>query len=175
MEYIKTHVNDEKKLFKYHIVFVNPFVGAANEGTSLFLNSKVQETAEVAPFVKVTESVKPYGVIYAWDKTLATPALALTELATGEPYYILDDPNAVSVTYAWDEDNADYKYLTANMGVNSYLNLDTNTGTVTWKRVGNEYNRDLVLPVIATVTFTDLSVVECVIPVTFAMEYVAKN
>lgn len=172
MKYTKTHVNAETESFEYNMVFVNPFVGAETTGTSIYLNSKVEVYAEVAPFVKVTESVKPYGVIYVWSD-MDTPLdetddkLVLTELATDEVYFIQNDP---TVTYAFDTTNADYITLTSNMGEASVLDINPNTGKVTWKRVGNEYNRDLVIPVIATVKFEDLSIVECVIPVKFTKE-----
>ena len=56
--------------------------------------------------------------------------------------------------------------LDKNMSANSELKVNATTGVVTWKNEGSTLTRDYNLTVIATVTFKDLSVVKCEIPVT---------
>ena len=53
------------------------------------------------------------------------------------------------------------------MGTGSILNCHPLTGEVTWKNVGNEYQKDITIPVIATITFQNLSEVKCKVNVVF--------
>lgn len=56
------------------------------------------------------------------------------------------------------------------MSNNSKLSVDSATGVVTWYNEGTELVEDHNLTVIATVTFENLSVVKCEIPVTLLKE-----
>ena len=160
MNYKTTLENGETCDFKYHIVFINPFVGSTVDGGQIDINSRSLVTLNVAKkvFVKDTKSKD----IYKWNAT--SNKLELTNEATGT--YVLD-PSQVSVAYEFDTTSAGYKELSGNMGTGSTLECDSATGDVTWKNVGNEYQKDITIPVIATVTFDDLSIVTCTINVKF--------
>ena len=160
MNYKTTLVNGETCNFKYHIVFINPFVSGTAKGGNIDINSRSLVTLNVAEkvFVKDTKSED----IYKWNAT--SSQLELTDVATG--IYVLD-PSQVSVAYAFDTTSAGYQQLSGNMGTGSILNCDPITGTVTWKNVGNEYQKDITIPVIATITFQNLSEVKCTVNVVF--------
>ena len=160
MNYKTTLKNGETCDFQYHIVFINPFVSGTAQGGNIDINSRSLVTLNVAEkvFVKDTKSKD----IYKWNAT--SSQLKLTDEATN--VYVLD-PSQVSVSYKFDETSAGYKELSGNMGTGSILNCNPLTGEVTWKNVGNEYQKDITIPVIATVTFENLSKVECKVNVVF--------
>lgn len=81
--------------------------------------------------------------------------------------YHVDEP---TVKYAFDETNADYQTIIKNMSAGSILNVDASTGKFTWKNEGARLTKDYTLHVIATITFADLSEVQCVIPVVLTAE-----
>ena len=145
-------VNGEYCNFSYDIVFINPFVAGSAAGIQI--QDKIGEsTGETAPQVLVKDTEG--DDIYKW----ITNALALTSKATGT-YKVA----APSVTFAFVRD-ASYTELTSNISAKSKLEVDAATGKVTWLNQGSALKKDFALTVKATVTFEDLSVVECLIPV----------
>ena len=60
--------------------------------------------------------------------------------------------------------------LTSNMSKDSKLEVNDVTGVVTWKNQGSTLVKDYNLTVTAKVTFKDLSVVTCNIPVKLAKD-----
>lgn len=159
MTYQTTLVNNEHCDYNYNIVFVNPFTAGTAKGISIFANGVGARTGETAPQVKVIESNAEARAIYEWSTT--ANKLQLTAIGAGEPYYLAEPE---SVTYAFDKSEADYKTLTSNMTSAAKLEVDTN-GQVTWENGGTQLKDNFNLTVIATVTFKDLSVVKCRIPV----------
>ena len=89
----------------------------------------------------------------------------MSSKATGD-YKVV--ASGVSVAYAFDEEAGDYKTVMDNLSKGSTLDVDASTGVVTWNNEGATLMRNYNLTVIATVTFDDLSVVECEIPVTLS-------
>lgn len=164
MGYTKTLVNGEEcKTFDYNIVFLNPFVaGTAKE---VVVKDGIDEnTGETKPQVLVKDNSAE--TIYSYDSK--TKGLALSTIATGT-YKLTSD--IVSVTYAFDKTTAAWKELDGNKSDDSILevsNDEKDAGKVTWKNQGALLQKDYALTVVATVTFKDLSVVKCNIPVRIA-------
>ncbi len=164
MGYTKTLVNGEEcKTFDYNIVFLNPFVaGAAKE---VVVEDRIGEsTGETMPQVLVKDNSTE--TIYSYDSK--NKKLALSDIATGT-YKLTSD--IVSVTYAFDKTTAAWKELDGNKSDDSILevsNDEKDAGKVTWKNQGALLQKDYALTVVATVTFKDLSVVKCNIPVRIA-------
>ena len=156
MTYQTTLVNGETCNFNYNIVFVNPFKAGATQEVNVYGNGIGENKGQVAPQVTVLDTEN--DVIYSWD--VETGALTLSEKASGD--YKVDTP---VVKYAFDEENADYQELIQNMSAGSTLSVDENSGVFTWKNEGSTLKKDYVLPVVATVTFENLSEVKCVINV----------
>ena len=156
MTYQTTLVNGETCNFNYNIVFVNPFKAGAAQEVNVYGNGIGENKGQVAPQVTVLDTEN--DVIYSWD--VVNEALALSEKAT-EDYKV----NTPVVKYAFDKTNADYKELIQNMSAGSTLSVHEDSGVFTWKNEGSTLKRDYVLPVVATVTFENLSEVECVINV----------
>ena len=153
MTYKTTLVNGETCDFNYNIVFVNPFLAGTSNEVKVYGNGIGENYGEVAPQVAVIDAED--DAIYTWNGS----ALALSNKASNT-YKVA----APTVAYAFDTENADYKELSQNITTNSTLDVDAN-GKFTWKNEGSTLKRDYVLPVIATVTFADLSEVKCVINV----------
>ncbi|MBQ8811508.1 MAG: hypothetical protein IJZ70_04275 [Bacteroidales bacterium] len=95
------------------------------------------------------------------------------EVSVKEYVKVVESASPYRVIYSWVVDpvttNAVYKDFSSKLGPNASLDIDAD-GKITFVSGGNQYNADYTIPVIATVTFTDLSVVECVIPVKFVRE-----
>ncbi|WP_217932472.1 PL29 family lyase N-terminal domain-containing protein [Bacteroides caecimuris] len=160
MTYQVTLKNGEKCNFAYNIVFINPFVATNATGIKIFGNGIGVNTGATMPEVLVKDNEG--SAIYSYSST----ALALSDKAINT-YKLSAD--MVSVRYAFVEEG-DWAILDRNMSANSELNVDATTGVVTWKNEGSTLTRDYNLTVIATVTFKDLSVVKCEIPVTLTKE-----
>ncbi|WP_291593742.1 PL29 family lyase N-terminal domain-containing protein [Bacteroides sp.] len=158
MTYQVTLVNGETCDFAYNIVFINPFAATKAAGIKIFGNGIGENTGATMPQVLVKDNEG--SAIYSYIS--ASKALALSEKATNT--YKLK-AEMVSVEYAFDEDGADWGILNKNMSAKSELSVAGDTGLVTWKNEGSTLTRDYKLDVIATVTFKDLSVVKCTIPV----------
>ena len=156
MTYQTTLVNSETCNFNYNIVFVNPFKAGAAQEVNVYGNGIGENKGQVAPQVTVLDTEN--DVIYSWDAE--TEAFALSEKASED--YKVAEPQ---VKYAFDKTNGDYKELIQNMSAGSTLIVDENSGEFTWKNEGSTLKRDYVLPVVATVTFENLSEVKCVINV----------
>lgn len=152
-----TLVNGEECPFDYSIVFVNPFVKGEAAGEVIQGNRPGERTVSIKEQVLVND--KFGAAIYAW----AGADLALTDEAR-QTYLLTTAP---AVTYAFDTRNADYNSLLGNLTAESKLEVDAE-GVVTWLNQGATLNRDYLLTVIATVTFEDLSEVQCTIPVTLS-------
>lgn len=155
MTYTVPLANGETCTFQYNIIFLNPFKGKNAEQVKLYGNGIGENKVDLQPQVEVVD--RENDDIYSWDTTLK--ALALSAKAT-DTYHVA----APVVTYAFDEDNADYKFLIEQKSQNSELTVG-NDGIVIWKNEGTTLQRDLTLAVIAKVTFTDLSEVTISIPV----------
>lgn len=158
MTYTTTLVNAETCPFDYSIVFVNPFVKGAAETVKLYGNAAGEVTAATDVQVLVNDREKDAIYKYVGE---STNALALTEKATNT-YKVA----APTVAYAFDTTEADYKELAGNISAGSTFEVNASTGVVTWKNEGATLKRDYNVTVIATVTFENLSKVECRIPVT---------
>ncbi|WP_288087549.1 MULTISPECIES: PL29 family lyase N-terminal domain-containing protein [Bacteroidaceae] len=156
MTYKVTLVNGEECEFAYNIVFINPFVAANAAGIRIFGNGVGVNTGATMPQVLVKDNEG--AAIYSY----VTNALALSSKAI-DTYKL--NASMVSVEYAFVEEG-DWTLLKNHMSANSELKVDAATGEVTWKNEGSHLNRDYRLTVMATVTFEDLSVVKCAIPVT---------
>ena len=155
MSYKVTLVNGEDCAFNYNIVFINPFVAGSASGIKIYGNGIGVNTGETMPQVLVKDNEG--SNIYSY----VTNTLKLSEKAT-ETYKL--SPSIVSVVYDF-EHNDDWKLLTDNMSAQSKLEVNA-AGKVTWENQGSTLVKDYNLKVIAKVTFTNLSVVTCSIPVT---------
>ncbi len=160
MRLTQTLENGEKCSYDYDIVFVNPFVAGNASALKIYGNGIGAQTVDAQPEVRVID--KDNDAIYTYDAK--TKKLALSDKATGE-YKVLDEN--VDVAYAFDENAGDYKTVKANMSKNSVLEVNAD-GIVTWSNEGATLGRNYSLTVVATVTFEDLSVVKCRIPVTLS-------
>lgn len=154
-------VNGEKCSYDYDIVFVNPFVAGNANALKIYGNGIGEQTVDVKSEVRVIDNEN--DAIYTYNA--ATKSLVLSSKATGD-YKVV--ASGVSVAYAFDEEAGDYKTVMDNLSKGSTLDVDASTGVVTWNNEGATLMRNYNLTVIATVTFDDLSVVECEIPVTLS-------
>ena len=154
-------VNGEKCSYDYDIVFVNPFVAGNANALKIYGNGIGEQTVDVKSEVRVIDNEN--DAIYTYNA--ATKSLVLSSKATGD-YKVV--ASGVSVAYAFDEEAGDYKTVMDNLSKGSTLDVDASTGVVTWNNEGATLMRNYNLTVITTVTFDDLSVVECEIPVTLS-------
>ena len=162
MTYTTTLVNNETCNYNYNIVFVNPFKAGNAKGISIFSNGAGERTGETKPEVIVVDVEG--DKIYSWNAE--TGKLELSEKAkSSKDGYSLADESIESVTYDFDKTEEAYKKLTSNMTSTAKLEVNAN-GQVTWFNGGTNLKDTYELHVIATVTFKDLSVVKCRIPVT---------
>lgn len=155
MTYKVTLINDETCDFNYNIVFVNPFVAGTANAVNINGNGIGENKGETMPQVLVKDNES--STIYSY----VTNALALSDKAKNT--YKLT-ASIVSVKYEFVE-NAAWDELTDNMSNDSELSVDAANGTVVWKNQGSTLVKDYNLTVNAVVTFQDLSVVTCKIPV----------
>ena len=137
------------------------FVAGSSNALKIYGNGIGAQTVDAEPEVRVID--KDNDAIYTYDA--ATRSLVLSDKATGDYKVVAAN---VSVAYAFDEEAGDYKTVTDNLSKGSTLDVDASTGVVTWNNEGATLMRNYNLTVIATVTFDDLSVVECEIPVTLS-------
>lgn len=138
----------------YKVVFVNPFVAGSPAAVTLHGNAIGAQNVATAPSVIVKD--KAGDDIYKWNAT----TLALTTKAIND--YKVRTPN---VAYTWVAD-ANYNSFVSQLTNRNQLQLNNTTGMVTWDNEGATLANSHNLKVKATVTFTDLSIVEVIIPVT---------
>lgn len=162
MQYTVTLINEEKCNVKYNVIFVNPFKKTTAALTTIKGNEIGQTTVETMPKVKVVDNSN--RDIYSYRS--ADNGLVLSALATGT-YKLTND--IVSVSYAVEE-TKEWNDFKAQLTAGSTLEVDPTTGVVTWNNEGTTLAKDLLFTVKATVTFEDLSVVICDIPVKLAAE-----
>ena len=154
MTYTTTLANGENCDYSYDIVFENPFVAGNAGGVELTDGVGTNTVGTVSKvLVKDTEG----DDIYKWNGS----SLALTSKAINT-YKLTND--VVSVAYEFVHNEA-WTTITSNMSAGSKLEVDSK-GEVTWENQGSLLQSDYALQVKATVTFTDLSQVEVIIPVT---------
>lgn len=158
MTYKTTLVNGETCNFNYNIKFINPFVATTGKAIEVYGNGIGKNTGDVKTQLLVND--REGDAIYHWDGT----KLLLTSKAIND-YKVA----APTVSYEFDESNADYKTIKANMSANSTLAIDNN-GVFTWENEGAKLTRNYTLPVKVTVTFENLSKVVCTIPVVLKAE-----
>lgn len=158
MNYTVTLNNEETCKFSYNVVFVNPFVAGKANLVTINGNAIGTNTGATMPEVKVLDNAGK--TIYSYIGS----ALALSEDAVNI-YKLAAD--IVSVTFTPVE-NTEWKDFTSQLTQGSTLDVASDTGIVTWKNEGTTLAKDLNFTVKATVTFRDLSVVECDIPVKLA-------
>lgn len=153
-------VNGEYCNYNYNIKFINPFVGVNGNSIRVYGNGVGENTADVTTEVLVNDLEKDAIFHYVTGTGLTLTSKAINT-------YHVDAP---TVKYAFDETDADYQTIKNNMSAGSILNVDASTGKFTWKNEGARLTKDYTLHVIATITFADLSEVECVIPVVLTAE-----
>lgn len=153
-------VNGEYCNYNYNIKFINPFVGVNDNSIRVYGNGVGENTADVTTEVLVNDLEKDAIFHYVTGTGLTLTSKAINT-------YHVDAP---TVKYAFDETDADYQTIKNNMSAGSILNVDASTGKFTWKNEGARLTKDYTLHVIATITFADLSEVECVIPVVLTAE-----
>lgn len=156
MTLTQTLVNGEECETDYDVVFVNPFKAGASSPLAVYANGVGERTVSVLPEVLVIDNED--DPIYKYDATSKT--LVLTDKAKND-YKVA----APSVAYKLDVTEADYKTVSSQMSAGSVLAVDATTGEFTWKNEGATLTKDYTVTVVATVTFANLSVVECRIPV----------
>ena len=162
MDYTLTLVNAEKPDYKFNVVFKNPFFAGDAQAVVLHGNTIGGETVKTAPKVVVRAQL-PNGsdehpLIYSW----VTNKLALSSVATSQ--YKLTDA-VVDVKYAFVKDAAYNDFWGQLNHSVATLECDEESGDVTYDGVDLTLQKDVNLKVKATVTFTNLSEVECIIPV----------
>ena len=158
MNYTVTLNNEETCKFSYNVVFVNPFVAGKANLVTINGNAIGTNTGATMPEVKVLDNAGK--IIYSYvgsDLALSEDAVNIYKLAA----------DIVSVKFTPVEDT-EWKDFTSQLTKGSTLDVDSDTGIVTWKNEGTTLAKDLNFTVKATVTFRDLSVVECDIPVKLA-------
>ena len=154
MTYTVTLKNTETCKFEYNIIFTNPFVAVSTTGIEMIDGIGVN-TGDVKSCVKVNDTdnklIASYvnGVFTLSDRALDT--------------YKLTD-QITSIKYAFKA-NTDYNTIMSQKDAKSTLAVDPATGVVTWDNQGTALQGAYNLVVNATVTFEDLSVVTCEIPV----------
>ena len=162
VNYEVTLVNGEKCQFSYKVVFENPFVDGVN-GRVKVSDLSGENFAYAAPLVAVKD-LDNRGIL----KNAAGSDLnnfVLEETATN--VYKVAMP---TVTFAFDEEDANYTDFKSQLATGSIFDIDATTGKITWVNKGSKLTENKNFTVIATVTFEDLSVVECRIPVTIEIK-----
>ena len=156
MTLTQTLANGEKCPTNYDVVFVNPFKAGLPSPLAVYANGVGTNTVSVQPEVLVIDNEG--DAIFAYDAK--NKVLALTKKATDD-YKVA----APSVKYLFDVNEADYQTVKSQMSAGSKLDVDPDTGEFIWKNEGATLTKDYTVTVVATVTFANLSVVECRIPV----------
>lgn len=155
MEYTVDMVNTEFNKAKFNVIFTNPFK-AGNIAACSLSDLIGGDNVNVAPSVNVIDNAN--ATIYSW----VSNALKLSSTAVNT--YKLTDPNMVSVRYAFKQ-SAEYTNFVSQLAPGSTFAVDAN-GVVSFNNLGGALQRDYTFTVVATVTFQDIAVVECEIPVT---------
>lgn len=156
MQYTIDHVNGEEWTSYFTVRFQNPFVSGDASSVTLNGNAIGEVTAPAAPQVVVNDLETK--AIYKWDKD--AQKLVLTKLATDS--YKVAEP---TVKYAFDETTTAYKTFVGNLDPKATFEVDPATGVITYDNLGATLVPSYTLSLKATVTFADLSVVVCKIPV----------
>ena len=161
MDYWFNLVNGEECKTSYNVVFVNPFKSGSIQGVSLNGNGIGAQTVETKTQISVIDNEN--DEIFKWydvDADHATAGLYRTDKCKNT--YKVARP---TVAYAWVTDAA-YYALKNQMTANSTLDCNATSGLITWDNEGATLQNVHNLKVKATVTFTNLSIVEVIIPVT---------
>ncbi|MDE6358526.1 MAG: hypothetical protein K2L29_02890, partial [Duncaniella sp.] len=158
MKYDVTLVNGEKCTFYFNIMFNNPFTNGTSKAISLDGNETGEIKTDVKPSVVVVESDNKNSLIYSWST--ASRSLVLSSKATGT--YKVAEP---TVRYEFVKDAA-YNKFYGNLDIahGAKFEINENTGVVTYDNLGATLIPSYNLTVKATVIFTDLSEVTCMIP-----------
>ena len=153
MTYRTKLVNSEWCNYNYWIIFENPFTSGTAAKVTLDGNKIGGVTGATAPSVSVMTTVGSIQKAYYWNTT--TNKFEFTDagkaLKVAEP----------TITYAFVKDNA-----WESLNPYGELSVGTTTGIVSWNNKGAELQKTYNLTVRATVTFDNVSVVTCDIPVT---------
>ncbi len=156
MKYIVTLVNGEDCKFFFNILFQNPFVTGDCTKITLDGNEHGTVTRDVKPSVLVVETGNANQKIFSWNTATRTLELSGVALNT----YKVATP---TVKYEFVR-NAEYNTFVDNLDPASTFAIDATTGIVTYQNLGATLIPTYNLTVKATVTFANLSQVECLIP-----------
>lgn len=156
MQYTVFLLNGEKINRPVKIIFTNPFKAGNSGSVSINGNKIGGDSANAATQVKVVDTNNED--IYKWSNN----ALSLTSLATNS--YKLTG-NIVSVSYAFNTTETDYRNFVGNLAPGTIFGIDSATGVISFDNLGATLQPSYTLHVKATVTFEDLSQVVCTIPV----------
>lgn len=156
MKYVVTLVNGETCTFYYNILFKNPFVGTT--GNEVTLNGNATGKTQKATANEVRVNDVNGQAIYSWNTV--SNSLKLSDLATGT-YKVA----APTCKYEFIKD-ANYNKFYGNLDINNgaKFEIDETTGVVTYDNLGATLIPSYDLRIKVTVTFANLSVVECYIP-----------
>ena len=157
VDYTVTLVNGEKCKFSYQVVFQNPFLSGSTQGVVVKDLTGVN-TADATPMVAVKDLDNRTILSYIAN------ALSLSNVATD--VYKVGMP---TVEFAFNK-NAAYNNFVGQLANGSVFEIDAATGVITWENKGSKLTENKTFTVIATVTFEDLSVVKCEIPVTIEIK-----
>ena len=157
VEYSVTLVNGEVCKDSYKVIFQNPFVSGATQGAILKDLTGVN-TTEAAPMVVVNDLD---------NRTILSNiagAFTLSNVATD--VYKVGMP---TVKFEFKKDNA-FNTFVGQLADGSVFDIDATSGVITWENRGSKLTENKTFTVVATVTFEDLSVVKCEIPVTIEIK-----
>lgn len=161
MDYTLTLVNTEKPDYLFNVVFKNPFMAGESKALVLHGNTiggdQVDTKTQVVVRAQLPNGSDAHPLIYSY----VGGKLTLSSVATGS--YKLTDA-VVSVKYDFVKDNA-YNSFKGQLDPKATLSCDSATGIVKYDGVNITLQENVALTVKATVTFKDLSEVDCLIPV----------
>ena len=157
VDYTVTLVNGEKCKFSYQVVFQNPFLSGSTQGVVVKDLTGVN-TEDATPMVAVKDLDNRTILSYIAN------ALSLSNVATD--VYKVGMP---TVEFAFNKNTA-YNDFVGQLANGSVFEIDAATGVITWENKGSKLTENKTFTVIATVTFEDLSVVKCEIPVTIEIK-----
>ncbi len=155
MEYTTDLVNGESCHTDFNIVFQNPFKSGNIHAHEIDGNTIGAVTESVKSSVNVVDTRN--NSIYNW----VSNDLVLSNIATGT--YKLNS-SMVSVKYEFVRNTA-YNKFTSQLAPNTVFEIDSATGVITYDNLGATLQKSCDLIVCATVTFENISVVKCNIPV----------
>lgn len=156
MQYTVTLVNGETCVFYFNVIFQNPFVDGGASTLTLNANGIGAVTLETMPSVNVDD-------VNGKDICNGNSAHQLVLSALAKNGYKLTD-SMVSVAFSFKKTTA-YTDFTSQLAPNAVFDIDPATGVITYDNLGATLVPSYNLTVIAKVTFEDLSVVSCEIPV----------